>query len=63
MDSRRHPTASSLFQSRDDYYSAEEDLCAAVLVPGFLTGADEFQPLCQTLTERSLPTLAVPMPN
>jgi hypothetical protein len=38
-------------------------LCAAVLVPGFLTGAAEFQPLCQTLTERGLPTVAVPMPN
>ena len=36
---------------------------AAVLVPGFLTGAEEFQPLCRTLTERGLPTVAVPMPN
>jgi hypothetical protein len=38
-------------------------LCAAVLVPGFLTGADEFQPLCQKLTEIGLPTVALPMPN
>jgi triacylglycerol esterase/lipase EstA (alpha/beta hydrolase family) len=36
---------------------------AAVLVPGFLTGADEFQSLCQALTARGLPTVAVPMPN
>jgi triacylglycerol esterase/lipase EstA (alpha/beta hydrolase family) len=36
---------------------------AAVLVPGFLTGADEFQSLCDTLTAGGLPTVAVPMPN
>jgi triacylglycerol esterase/lipase EstA (alpha/beta hydrolase family) len=41
----------------------DDRICAAVLVPGFLTGAHEFQPLCQTLTERGLPTIAVPMPN
>jgi len=36
---------------------------AAVIVPGFLTGADEFQPLCEKLTDMGIPTVAVPMPN
>lgn len=36
---------------------------AAVLVPGFLTGAAEFNDMCQKLTERGIPTVAVPMPN
>jgi len=35
---------------------------AAVLVPGFLTGADEFESLCQALTDGGLPTIAIPMP-
>jgi triacylglycerol esterase/lipase EstA (alpha/beta hydrolase family) len=43
--------------------SGDNNICAAVLVPGFLTGADEFQTLCQALTDRGLPTVAVPMPN
>ena len=40
-----------------------DNLQAAVLVPGFLTGADEFRDLCETLTKSGLPTVAVPMPN
>lgn len=40
-----------------------ENIAAAVFVPGFLTGADEFEPLCQALTERGIPTVAAPMPN
>ena len=36
---------------------------AAVLVPGFLTGAEEFQPLCDELTRQGLPTVAVPFSN
>ena len=40
-----------------------ENIAAAVVVPGFLTGADEFGPLCQALTEKGIPTVAVPMPN
>ena len=36
---------------------------AAVLVPGFLTGAEEFRPLVDALTARGIPTVAVPMPN
>lgn len=43
--------------------SAKKNIRAAVLVPGFLTGADEFQPLCRELTKRGLPTVTVPMPN
>jgi pimeloyl-ACP methyl ester carboxylesterase len=36
---------------------------AAVIVPGFLTGASDFQSLAQALTDRGIPTVAVPMPN
>ena len=36
---------------------------AAVIVPGFLTGKDEFIPLAQSLTARGIPTVVVPMPN
>ncbi|CAB9516407.1 Triacylglycerol Lipase (Partial), partial [Seminavis robusta] len=42
-------------QPRND----ERKIQAAVLVPGFLTGASEFQSLCDNLTERGLPTVAV----
>mmetsp|Transcript_29979 Transcript_29979/g.64203 ORF Transcript_29979/g.64203 Transcript_29979/m.64203 type:complete len:425 (-) Transcript_29979:2323-3597(-) len=40
-----------------------ENVAAAVIVPGFLTGADDFEPMCRTLTEKGIPTVAVPMPN
>jgi len=40
-----------------------EHVAAAVFVPGFLTGADEFEPICKALTEKGIPTVAVPMPN
>jgi len=43
--------------------SAFENVAAAVIVPGFLTGADEFGPLCESLTKRGIPTVVVPMPN
>ncbi|KAG7340629.1 lipase [Nitzschia inconspicua] len=59
--SKRYSALHSTKQNEND--GSEELICAAVLVPGFLTGAAEFQPLCQTLTERGLPTVAVPMPN
>lgn len=49
--------------SKMDDDDDDELICAAVLVPGFLTGAAEFELLCQTLTKRGLPTVAVPMPN
>lgn len=39
------------------------DIKAAVIVPGFLTGADEFKPLAAELTSRGIPTIAVPMPS
>ena len=34
-----------------------------VVVPGFLTGADELQPLVDNLNSRGIPTIAVPFPN
>jgi hypothetical protein len=40
-----------------------KNIKAAVLVPGFLTGAAEFESLCQALTDRGIPTVAVRMPN
>ncbi len=40
-----------------------EHVAAAVVVPGFLTGSDEFEPLCKSLTKMGIPTVAVPMPN
>lgn len=42
---------------------AFENVAAAVFVPGFLTGAEDFEPICRALTERGIPTVAVPMPN
>jgi hypothetical protein len=36
---------------------------AAVVVPGFLTGANDFKELCAELTAEGIPTLAVPMPS
>jgi len=36
---------------------------AAVIVPGFLTGKDEFLPLAKSLTAKGIPSVVVPMPN
>lgn len=36
---------------------------AAVIVPGFLTGKDEFISLAQSLTAKGIPTVVCPMPN
>lgn len=36
---------------------------AAVIVPGFLTGADELQPLVDSLNAKGIPSIAVPFPN
>jgi len=36
---------------------------AAVIVPGFLTGKDDFLPLAKSLTSKGIPTVVVPMPN
>jgi len=38
------------------------DIQAAVIVPGFLTGGDAFRSLAKSLSERGIPTVAVPMP-
>jgi hypothetical protein len=39
-----------------------KDAQAAVIVPGYLTGASDFLPLAKTLTKRGIPTVVVPMP-
>ena len=44
-------------------YDGYEDLCAAIIVPGFLTGADEFRPLANELTKIGIPTIPLMMPN
>ena len=36
---------------------------AAVIVPGFLTGKDEFRPLAKSLTRMGIPSVVVPFPN
>ena len=40
-----------------------KNIKAAVIVPGFLTGADEFQPLIDSLKQEGIPAVAVPFPN
>lgn len=42
--------------------TTKTDLQVAVLVPGFLTGARDFDDLCAELTKADIPTVAVPMP-
>ena len=39
------------------------DIRAAVIVPGFLTGKDEFLPLAASLNDMGIPAAVVPMPN
>ena len=39
------------------------DIRAAVIVPGFLTGKDEFVPLANSLNNMGIPSVVVPMPN
>ena len=36
---------------------------AAVVVPGFLSGADQFRPMVESLNQRGIRTVVVPMPN
>ena len=39
------------------------DINAAVIVPGFMTGKDEFNSLASSLTNMGIPTVVVPMPS
>jgi hypothetical protein len=58
------PAASGFEDRFDDLDDLDfENVAAAVVVPGFLTGSDEFRPLCEALTAKGIPTVAVPMPN
>lgn len=43
--------------------SSTNNIKAAVLIPGFLTGAGEFKEMCDLLTAKGIPTVAVAMPN
>jgi len=42
--------------------SSVQDIHAAVIVPGFLTGDEDFKPLAQSLSKRGIPTAVVPLP-
>lgn len=57
-------TLSLIFTTIYALATPSRDLKAAVIVPGFLTGADEFADLCHVLTNKcGIPTVTVPMPN
>lgn len=60
-------TSRSTLNSEVTYAQIEEDIfenvAAAVFVPGFMTGSDEFEQVCRALTERGIPTVAAPMRN
>ncbi|GFH49909.1 hypothetical protein CTEN210_06385 [Chaetoceros tenuissimus] len=55
--------SSSNLSSSTSSSSSLNDIKAAVIVPGFLTGADEMQPLVDALQKRGIPSIAVPFPN
>uniref|UniRef100_A0A7S2IJ96 GPI inositol-deacylase n=1 Tax=Helicotheca tamesis TaxID=374047 RepID=A0A7S2IJ96_9STRA len=38
-----------------------EDVSVVVIVPGFMTGAEDFQPLARSLSKRGIPAAVVPM--
>lgn len=51
-------------QYQDEFSSLLPNIRAAVIVPGFLTGQQEFTQLQQILTNKyNIPTVVVPMPN
>lgn len=39
------------------------DICAAVIIPGFLTGKDDFVSMANSLNSMGIPTVVVPMPT
>lgn len=55
-------SSSSLFSS-SSHETTLPRLNAAVVVPGFLTGASELRSLVDAMNARGLPTVAVPFPN
>ncbi len=59
---KRHHNAYPLNQGGGSL-SSLPDIRAAVIVPGFLTGKDEFLPLAKALNDIGIPTVVVPMPN
>ena len=47
-----------------DIYDDYEDIVAAIIIPGFLTGSQEFETtMVDKLNARKIPTMVVPMPN
>jgi len=57
-------SSSTTTNSNSNVIDNIHNIKAAVLVPGFLTGAKEFEEMCDILTnEYGIPTVAVPMPN
>ena len=63
----RHVLVSAALVSLTDAFSSPSSslppIKAAVIVPGFLTGKDEFQPLADSLTAYGVPSVVVPAPN
>lgn len=43
-------------------FSPLQDARAAIIVPGYLTGDRDFQPLAKALTDRGIPTIVLPLP-
>ena len=62
QSTKRHHNAYPLNQGGGSL-SSLPDIRAAVIVPGFLTGKDEFLPLANALNNIGIPTVVVPMPN
>ncbi|EJK59709.1 hypothetical protein THAOC_20034 [Thalassiosira oceanica] len=57
------PQASTRPQGEGGSLADLPPIKAAVIVPGFLTGKDEFLPLARSLTEMGIPSVVVPFPN
>jgi triacylglycerol esterase/lipase EstA (alpha/beta hydrolase family) len=55
--------ASSLVVTAAALATGTNNIKAAVLVPGFLTGANDFKEMVSKLNDQGIPTIAVPMPN
>lgn len=55
--------ATPMPQHRGGHLPSLPNIRAAVIVPGFLAGKDEFLPLARSLTDLGIPSVVVPMPN
>ena len=58
----RHPRVVKVNSIEHETSSEAKKICAAVIVPGFLSGAGDFAALAKCLTAQGIPTVVVPMP-